>query len=400
MNNPGDLNKVRKKIKDLKIPKEYWGIDLNSFFNFQWNIYISIRETAGKTTQSLILGLVLHELYPQHYSIEYLRNDSSQTTQKNIDTLFDTVIKYDYISKITDGKYNSVNYYRNQKRFHLCKRDEEGSILYEDNEFICAIHSLEDATRFKSGYNNPRGNYIILDEFQDTDRATYQIFRQLLDCVSTIGRPFSADRTPWLHVLMMGNNTDEYCFYFDDFCIGDQVRTLKFGEAVTFRTEYNTTGICKLLELGEPQKERLRSKNIPFLGFPGKKAASFTGSSEWSGKQYRHPEWEIDILECCYFRRAYVKHRGRYIQIEFMKDEEHGKYIYLHFANKPLFKDNIVYTIHPSDAYDVYGFGKWDRREKIKKVSDVIRISWSENRIFYASNMVGALFDDFIKNIR
>ena len=33
-----DVNAVKKKIKSLKIPKEYWGIDLDSFFNHQYNM--------------------------------------------------------------------------------------------------------------------------------------------------------------------------------------------------------------------------------------------------------------------------------------------------------------------------------------------------------------------------
>ena len=102
MNQPVDIKKVKKAIKELNIPKDYWGIDVESFFEYQWNLYISIRETAGKTTQSLILGLILHELYPEHYCIEYIRT-MLQTTQQNVDTLFATVEKFD-ISKITKGK--------------------------------------------------------------------------------------------------------------------------------------------------------------------------------------------------------------------------------------------------------------------------------------------------------
>ena len=397
--NAVDIRKVRKSVKELHVPKEYWGIDLETFFEYQWSLYISIRETAGKTTQALILGLILHELYPEHYCIEYIRNDNTQTTQSNIDTLFATVERFDYIDKITNGKYNSVNYYRNQKRFYLCKKDDEGSILYEDSEYICAVHSVEKWKDFKSGYNNPRGNYIVLDEFQDTDRATYKIFGELLQIVSTVGRPLSADRTPWLHILMMGNNTDEYCFYFDDFGISDQIPSLKFGGSITFRTEYNTTGICKLLDLGETQKERLRSKNIPFLGFPGKKAAAFTGSQEWSGKTFRHPDFDLNY-NACYFRRCYVCHRGRFIQMDFFKDEEHGNFIFLHFASAPLKDDNVVFTLEPSRNFHVFGLGKYEKREKIKKVCDAIRMGYVENRLLFASNMVGALFDDFIKNAK
>lgn len=391
------IKQVRNKIKSLKIPKEYWGIDLNSFFEYQWNIYISIRETAGKTTQSIIFGLVLNSLFPEHYNIEYIRNDASQTTQTNIDSLFATVIKYDYIRQIYGGKWNSVEYKRLAKRFHLCLRDDDGSILAEDPEPICSIHSLEKWSDMKSGYNNPRGNYIVLDEFQDTNRATYRIFKELLDTVSTIGRPMSKDRQPWLHILMMGNNTDEYCFYFDDFMIGDEVRSLKFGGSVTFRTEYNTTGIARLLELGETQKRRLETKNIPFLGFPGKKAASFTGSQEWSGKQFRHVEWDLEY-ESCYFRRSYVSHRGRWIQLDFFLEQEHGSYIFMHFASAPLKNDNVIMTLEPSRDFHVYGLGKYEKRKRILDFTQKIRYAYLENRIFYASNMVGALFEDFLKN--
>ena len=85
MNGP-NIKEIKKRIKDLNIPKDYWGIDIDSFFDHQWNIYTSIRETAGKTTQALIFGLVLNAVHPDHYVIEYLRNDSSQIVKGNIET--------------------------------------------------------------------------------------------------------------------------------------------------------------------------------------------------------------------------------------------------------------------------------------------------------------------------
>ena len=105
-----NVKKIKAEIKKLHIPKEYWGIDIDSFFEYQWNIYMSIRQTAAKTTQSLIFGLVLTKLYPDHYCIEYLRNDSSQIVRSNVETMFDTVKKFGYIEKIFEGKYNDVVY--------------------------------------------------------------------------------------------------------------------------------------------------------------------------------------------------------------------------------------------------------------------------------------------------
>lgn len=398
MNGP-DISKVKKEIKKLNIPKDYWGIDLNSFFDYQWNIYISIRETAGKTTQSLLLGLVLNKLYPDRYSIEYLRNDNSQIVRSNVETLFDTILKYDYIKKIYDGKYNNVSYKPITKKFYLTLTDEEGSVIDEAKEPICSLHAVENWKALKSVYNNPRGNYIILDEFPDTDRATYKIFTELLNVISTIGRPLSSDRTPWLHILLMGNNTDEYCFYFDDFQISEEIPYLKFGGSIPFRTEYNTTGICKLLELGEVQKERLRTKNIPFLGFAGKKAAPFTGESEWGGEQYKHITFDLNYEEC-FFRRAYIFHRGRYIQIDLFNNEEIGRFAFFHFADTPKYNDNLIFTTDPEKASDIYGFGKYEKREKVLKACKLITDLYKENRVYYASNRVGSLTSDFIKNIR
>ena len=394
-----DISKVKKEIKKLNIPKDYWGIDLNSFFDYQWNIYISIRETAGKTTQSLLLGLVLNKLYPDRYSIEYLRNDNSQIVRSNVETLFDTILKYDYIKKIYGGKYNNISYKPITKKFYLTLTDEEGSVIDEAKEPICSLHAVENWKALKSVYNNPRGNYIILDEFPDTDRATYKIFTELLNTISTIGRPLSSDRTPWLHILLMGNNTDEYCFYFDDFQISEEIPYLKFGGSIPFRTEYNTTGICKLLELGEVQKERLRTKNIPFLGFSGKKAAPFTGESEWGGEQYKHITFDLNYEEC-FFRRAYIFHRGRYIQIDLFNNEEIGRFAFFHFADTPKYNDNLIFTTDPEKASDIYGFGKYEKREKFLKACKMITDLYKENRVYYASNRVGSLTSDFIKNIR
>lgn len=395
-----DVQKIKKKVKSLKIPKEYWGINIDEFFEYQWNVYVSVRETAGKTTQALLFGMVLNSLYPDHYSIEYLRNDQSQTTKANIETIFDTIISFGYIQKIYGNKWNSVTYSGRTKKFFLCKKDDDGSILDQDDQAICVVHSLEKYTDYKSSYVvHPRGKYIVVDEFPDTTRATYQLFYELLNAVSTIGRPLSPGSSEWLHILMMGNNTDQYCWLYDDFMISEKIPNLTYGGKIEFKTEYNTTGICRLLELGEVQKKRLSDRNIPFVGFPGKKAAAFTGAQEWGGKTYRHIFFDLDYDQC-YFRRCYIFHRGRYIQLDFFRDPVRGNYIFTHFASKPMMNDNIIYTVEPEKNSDIYGFGKYCKNERILSISKKVVNLYKENRFFYASNAVGSLIDDFIKNIK
>lgn len=391
------VEKIKKEIKKLKIPRQYWGIDLDSFFEYQWNIYLSVREVAGKTTQSIILGLLLFKCYPDRYCIQYLRWDNSQIVRGSIETIFDSIIKMGYIEKIFDGKWNSVLYKYQTHKFHLCKRDHDGNIMEQDDEPCLVVHSVEKWLDIKSSYNSGgRGNYIVLDECFDTKRPTYSLFVQLLNVISTIGRPLSGDNKDWLHILLLGNNTDEYSFLFDDFMI--DASTLDYGGVITFKTEYNTTGICRLLELGEEQKKRLSDRNIPFLGFPGKKAAAFTGATAFSGKQFRHIDFELNYDDCK-FRRIYIKHRNRYIQLDLFKDDEHGQFVFAHFAAPPKYNDNMILTIEPEKQTDIYGFGKYCKKEKPLKVLKVYSNLLLENRYYYSSNKVGSLVDDFIKNI-
>ena len=93
-----DTKKIKAEIKKLNIPKEYFKIDMESFFSHDYTILLSIRQDAGKTTQALLLGCVLNKLYGT--TTEYLRNDESQIRQKDIENLYNVVEKFGYIEKI------------------------------------------------------------------------------------------------------------------------------------------------------------------------------------------------------------------------------------------------------------------------------------------------------------
>jgi len=393
------IKTLKKKIKTLKVPEEYWGINIDEFFSYQWNIYLSIRETAGKTTQSLLFALCAASILPEHYgTFVYLRNDLSQITKAHIETLFGTVEKFGYIAKIYNNRWNCVEYKSLSRKFYLALRDDEGNIVDTAPDPICSVHAVEKWQDDKSSVNIPNANIIIYDEIMDTNRATYRLFTELLNEISTIGRPLSPGRKEWLHLLLLGNNTNEYGWIFDDLMINENIPYLTYGGSITFKTEYGTTGVCRLLELGEPQKKRLEDKNIPFLGFPGKKAASFTGATEWSGTTYRHIDFDLNYDDC-YFRRCYMHHRGRYIQFDLFADEERGRYAFAHFSDAPRYDDNLIFTLEPERARDIYGFGKYCRNEHVLKICKRITGAIQENRLYYASNRVGSLVDDFIKNI-
>lgn len=394
-----ELKLLKDEVKKLKIPSEFWGIDLDDFNTYQYNMYISIRQTAGKTTQSLLLGLILCKVLPDHYNrIEYLRLDKAQIVRANIETMFDTIIELGYFKKLYGDKWNGITYKSQQRKFYLTKYDEDGNTIEIDDDCICAVHAIERSEEYKSSYANNKGNYIVVDECFETSRATYTIFVEFLNAISTIGRPLSPGRAEYLRVVMLGNNQDKYSFWFDEFNVSGDIDALTFGGRIYFKTEYNTTGVIQLLEQSERHKERIRSKNIPFLGFTSKKASAFTGLTEWSGKTYKHIDFELDY-EYCQYRRIYIYHRGRYIQLDYFKDEEHRDYVFTHFANAPQLNDNIILTLDPREKQHVYGIGAKDSREAVYEICKRYFYLHSENRWYYASNKVGSLIDDYIQNV-
>lgn len=395
-----ELKIIQKEVKRLQIPSEFFGINLEDLKNYQYNMYVSIRQTAGKTTQSLLLGLILIKNFPDQYNrIEYLRLDKSQIVRANIETMFDTIIELGYFKKLYGDAWNWVTYKPQQRKFYLAKIDEEGTVIEEASDPICAVHAIEHSEEYKSSYTNHKGNYIVVDECFETSRPTYQIFVEFLNAISTIGRPLSPGRADYLRIIMLGNNQDMYSFWFDEFGFDqEEVENLKYGGYITFNTEYNTNGICRMLEQSERHKERIRLKNIPFLGFTSKKAAAFTGLEVWSGKQYKHPDFELNF-EYRLFQRIYIFHRGRYMQLDFFNDPEKRKFVYAHFSNKPLLEDNIILTLDPRDKQDVYGNGSKDERPSVYDICKRYFMLYSENRWYYQSNKVGSLIEDYLSNI-
>ena len=397
------VEEVKKFIKKLDIPKEYFKIDLDKFFTHEYNIYLSIRENAGKTTQAIILGMVLNRLYGT--KIEYLRNDEKQIARASVEELFSTVEKLpdkfcNYIQKIY-GIYNAVEYKPQQKCFRLVHIDEDGNTDLT-GDTICALHSNENWRKYKSSYNSPMGDYIILDEFLDSERPTYRQMTEFMNNVSTIGRVGSKQRRNNVHILMLGNNTDEYSHWWDDFTITEQIRNMiNFGSEFSALTELGTSVFCKLIDLNDNKKEEIRSNKIKFFGFNTPEMAQFNGTQVWAQTNYPQiPDVEMLREGKRVYNKCYIHHRERYIQLELFKHPDYGYYVFLHWANKPEDNNVVILTVEPLLKNEVYGFGRYNLSDKIYRMVNKLYKLKCEQRWYYLNNQIGAIVEDFEKNSR
>ena len=88
-----DWKKVHKEIKKLKIPTEIY----NPLYNtnmYDNSYFVELSERSiGKTTNWLLIGLVLYKLYG--IQTQYLRQIETMITPKNCKDLYKTIIKFD-----------------------------------------------------------------------------------------------------------------------------------------------------------------------------------------------------------------------------------------------------------------------------------------------------------------
>lgn len=396
-----NIKKIKSFLKSLNIPKQFFNINLEEFFSNDYTMQISIRENAGKTTAGLLLGLALWVTH-DHITTEYIRSDLAQIRRKSIINLYETVRQFGYFKKaFGENGWNDVTYQTMTRKFFLCKRDEEGNIIEKAIDPLCVVHANEEAESIKSSYNNPKGNFLFYDEFMDTSRMTLFQWEELMTNISTIGRTGTRvdldGETPLAHLLMTGNNKSLYSPWFDDFCIQDQISQLKFGQYFKVKTDLGTTMIVQLLDQSEEFKERFKAGKIHFFGVRTKKAAQFTGITEWSGKTYPHIKESLRDLKPV-FNQLYIKHRNRFIQLELYDKDFY--FVFCHFSLEPKRDDAIILTLNPEDAREVYGFGSYEMREKIFQVIKIFVRLLKENRTYYASNFVGELLDDYSKNVQ
>lgn len=390
-----DVEEVKKELRRLKIPSEYMQIDLEAINAHDINLIMSIRKDSGKTTATILIGLVLNFLYS--YEIEYNRIDESQTTGSKIRSLFDVIEKFDYISKIYRGKYNAVEYKSRDKVFYLILKNEEGEIIQRSQRPILIIHSLENWQDYKSSYNNVNGNWFIVDEFFDTKRSTnYQII-ELFNNISTITR-----ERPEARCVMLGNNLNKFSFWFQEFGIDEEINTLNFGGIIDKTTNYGTTIYATLLDISPSRKQNLLKRKIRFFGLDSPKVAAFNGLQAFAGNSWQHMD-DAEKLnpDLLIYNRIFIRHRNRYIQIRLYCNNS-AYYCYLNFSNKPRYNDNIILSSAPEagNKQEIYGFGEYCQIEKVKNKLRFIKNLRIQDQWFYSTNAVGDLVYDYLKEIR
>ena len=380
-----DWKKIRAEYKKLGCPVEYFDPTLRPIDKVKYLTVFSRRAT-GKTTNVLLLGMVMNKLYGT--TIVYVRQVEDMIAPKNCGDMFSVIQNLDYIYKLTDGRWNGVKLYR--RRWYYCNYDEDGREVERADTHFCFMCDIVQANNLKSSFADVNADYIVYDEFVNGDGEKKSClpdeFVKFCDLISTVVRQrFSPI------VWLLSNNTDKESPYFYEMECNDIVRALGKGESKSYTTERGTD--C-YVEWYSPEVQHNKSRGILdrmnelFFGFKNKKLGSITGE-DWAIKPVQHiPRDEVDFL----IQNVYIFSHNKYVKLDFVYHKVLGVCCYCHWATK-VYEDSYIFTIE--DRFDPryhYGLGTGRFAKLFQKCI-------LENRFYYASDDIYALMKNHISSI-
>ena len=369
---------VEQLYKSLKIPADYFNpLEALGKNAGDWNVILSPR-ARGKTTNMLLWGMCEYQV--NGTVTQYIRQYDDMLTPSMINDLFSVILRYGYIGKITDGKYNSCRYWR--RRWYYTKVDEQGNELERAESPFMVCLAINREHDLRSTYNAPRGDFIIIDEFMRADkmymRDEFVILNNLL---STIIR----DRTT-ARIFLLANLVDITCPYLSEMGIHKIVAGMRFGDFRQIKAD--STVITIYLIPAEKTKNKSKSKyfglwtNSHMTGITGAKGV-------WALKIYPHaPREDYTIID-----RAQIECADGLICRELRKYDD-GLYVMFYPLFEPL-TDKVTYTTNtdkPFSRLRRYGLGYTNTD---KTIATLIK----RHRCYYDNNSTGERIEAYIKSM-
>jgi hypothetical protein len=373
-----DWNKVRKEFKKLNIPSYTHNPLKCDIENCGYIIDISDR-SRGKTTNKLIIGLILYKLYG--ITLQYIRCRSSSLRGNEKLDLYKTVTENGYIEKIFGKEYNGI--INKSRRWYLCKFDETGEIIEQNTESNTVCIGLDESDLLKSTYNAPRGDMIFFDEFIETHYGLTDFVR-FADIVKTIVR----DRVSSV-IFMSSNNINLNSPWFDEFCIRNEIEHMKQGDSKYIVSELGTHIYLEIL--GEDTSDRRIKSNRRFFGFRNPKLISITGRGEWATETFPHiptygdEDTPPEILQ----NNVFIKLSGKYVKLKLVNDSKIGVCVFVTPATK-IYGDSIILTSDEiTNKNEIYGIGTGT-------IFDIYWKLYMSNLFFFSRNSEGAFVKSYL----
>lgn len=364
-----NINKCIKTAKKLKLFPD--GVYTPQRVDAVWNAFISDR-SSGKTTAWLIVGLIA---YVEDGTItHYIRSKEQMIRESNINKIYSVIESCSYISKITNDKYNSIEYRRNVRGFYLVCKDSEGNTIASDTNCCCKVLSIDNNDNYKSSYQCDKADFVIFDEFINAYYKSGE-FVVFCDLLSTLFRKRLTG-----YIIMLANTINRRSEYFDELGCRDFIETAEQGDKITY--ELNGTSVHVEI-VGTKLDDRRKLFNSRYFNFSNLRLNSITGAG-WSIDNVPHITKKADSI---LVKNVFVHYQTNYVQLYVVKVDEYGLCIHAVKSNAPKKNDCIIYSVTDdfSDKKYVYSKGN-DRFSKW-----LWGYMYDSKKWFFATNSVGSI---------
>lgn len=361
----------------LSILSPYWNISAILDTAAMYNLVIGKRSN-GKTYGTLEYALKRWADSGEQFA--YVRRWDRDFTGANGQTLFASLVVNGVISKVTNGDWEGVTYWR--RAFYFNKVDKKtGKTIKAKDPFAYAFSI--NLWEHDKGSSYPKVGTIIFDEFIARDgNYIFDEFVKFMNVVSTIVR----DRQG-VKIFMLANTVNKYCPYFREMGlkhIKDQAQgTIDLYHAgdsgLTVAVEY-----CL-----DNDKSRASKESGSYFAFDNPRLKMITEGT-WEIDEYPHAPYKF--RPCDILFTYFIEFDEDLIQGDVI-DSDGTVWILYHPKTTPLKSEDTDLIF--SERYDPRP--NWRRKlTGTNPIEKKIYMLHQMEKVFYATNETGESVRNFL----
>lgn len=338
-----------------------------------YNIIIGERSN-GKTYATLLHAL--KEYVENKSEFAYIRRWADDVRGKRASQIFGAINENGEVSKLTNGRYTTVNYYNG--KFYLSTYDSKLK-KYVNAPSPCGYTFALTSMEHDKSASYPNVNTIIFDEFLTRRYYLPDEFILFMNVVSTIVR-----HRDNVKIFMLGNTVNKFCPYFKEMGLAkiqnmkqNTIDVYNYGDSnLTVAVEYCGNSLIK--------------GSNKYFAFNNPKLRMITGG-----------EWEIDIYPHLPYKYApkdilftyFIKFNGDILQCEIIQKNDEI-FTYIHQKTTPIKneKTDVIFSLEYSPRGNVIT----NINKPSTKLESKIWWFFSKNKVFYQDNTIGEIVRNYL----
>lgn len=295
-------------------------------------------------------------------------------------TLFNNHVSNGFISKLTNGTYNTVVYYR--RSWYLAKEDEDTEKTVRMERPFAYSFALTEMEHDKSA-SFPDVTNILFDEFMSRNGYLPDEFVQFMNVLSTIIR-FRDNAT----IFMVGNTVNKYCPYFSEMGL-THIDQMKSGQIDVYK--YGQKDLKVAVEYAESLKHN--KANSKYFAFDNSRLDMITNGA-WEIGMYPHKpiEFRPKDIQFIYF----IKFNKDLLQCEIVMVDDYN-FTYIHRKTGDIkHPDDLIFSTENTSPL-IFQTRKINQGMNKNRIVSKICEYFENEKVFYQDNVVGEIVRNYIQ---